>query len=110
MPGLSALLTCTKTVDVFEPPQRERIRERAVALAAQGLTHREIAEQLPVKPTSTAVGHALALDRKMRAMGLEKPYVVILEPPPDYPKLRRHKNPKYRFEPVEGYVRPPLDE
>jgi len=44
----------------------------------------------------------------MKELGLESPYVLLLEPPDDYGRLRRHKNSKYRFEPEEGYVRKPL--
>ena len=34
--------------------------------------------------------------------------VPVTEPPEDYHKLRRHKNPKYEFEPCPGYERPSL--
>jgi hypothetical protein len=104
--GLSDLLCCELTLDLFEPPQRERIREEAVRLTARGLHQREIARLLSERPTQTAVQRALALHRKMVDLGLTTPYVPLLEPPHDYPKLRRHLNPKYRFEPLEGY-RPP---
>jgi uncharacterized protein YqeY len=108
--GLPELLTSERTIDLFVAPQRERIREHVVALVAQhpGITHQEISERLPEKATATAVGYALALDRLMRKLGLNTPYVTVLEPPSDYPKFRRHKNPKYRFEPVAGYVPPTL--
>ena len=53
--------------------------------------------------TQPAVSKALALDRLMREQGLDTPYEIVTEPPADYPKLRRHLNPKYRFEPVDGY-------
>jgi site-specific DNA recombinase len=113
--GLSLLLSRTRTIDLFIPPQRERIREQAIRLAAQGLGPKEIARRIAEeatgpnaeKPTATAVQNALALDRKMRELGLDSPYVQVLSPPPDYKKLRRHKNGKYRFTPLEGYT-PPL--
>lgn len=50
--------------------------------------------------------NALALDRKMRELSLDTPYVIVLEPPTDYPKLRRHMNPRYQFVPLEGYQQP----
>jgi hypothetical protein len=108
VPGLGQLLKRELTLDLFEAPQRERIREEAVRLAAQGLRQREIAARLPGKPTQTAVQRALALHETMRELGLETPYVPVLEPPLDYPKLRRHKNPKYRSAPLEGYQRPTI--
>jgi hypothetical protein len=108
VPGLEGLLGRELTLDLFEPPQRERIRPEAVLLAAQGLDQREIARRLPGKPTQTAVHRALLLDRRMREQGLETPYVPVPEPPRDYPKLRRHRNPKYQFTPLEGYQRPKI--
>ena len=109
VPGLSALLTKVLTLDLFDrPPQRERIRKDAVRLAMQDTTQRQIAAQLEERPTLPAVQRALALDRLMRDRGLTSPYLLVTEPPEDYPKLRRHKNPRYRFEPREGYQRPAL--
>jgi hypothetical protein len=37
---------------------------------------------------------ALALDGLMRRRGLASPYVALTGPPDDYPKQRRHLNPK----------------
>jgi hypothetical protein len=48
------------------------------------------------------------LDRKLKELGLESPYVPVTEPPEDYPKLRRHKNSGYKFRPREGYQRPAI--
>jgi site-specific DNA recombinase len=77
-------------------------------LAAEGLTHRQIAARLPGQPTTTAVTNALALDRMMKSLGLSSPYVTVFEPPADFTKLRRHKNARYRFQPRDGYQRPAL--
>jgi site-specific DNA recombinase len=101
---------------LFIPPERERIREQAVRLDAQGLGPKEIARRItdePAgpqadRPSATAVQNALVLDRQMRQLGLDSPYVMVSEPPKDYPKLRRHKNSKYRFDPLDGYQPPPL--
>jgi hypothetical protein len=54
------------------------------------------------------VQNALALDRLMQQMGLMTPYQLVTEPPADYAKLRRHRNAKYRFTPLDGYVPPTL--
>src|SRR5262249_17431906 len=106
--GLTELLTRETTVDLFRPTQRERIREEAVRLAAQGGEQREIARQIAEHPTQTGVYNALALDRERRALGLESPYVLVLEPLPNCDKPRRHKHPRYDFQPLEGYQRPAL--
>ena len=50
VPGLKDLLTGTHVIDLFDPPQRELIREEAVRLAASGMTHRQIAAALPGAP------------------------------------------------------------
>ena len=109
VPGLPALLRREVTLDLFEPTQRERIREQSVLLAATGLRIKSIAEQIQEKPTSTAVQRALVLDRQMRSLSLTSPYVPVLQPPEDYPKLRRHRNSKYRFTPLDGYVPPAIE-
>lgn len=108
VPGLRESLARHLTLDLFEPPQRERIRAEAVGLAGQGLEQREVARRLPERPRQATVHKALALDREMRARGLTAPYVLVAEPPADYAKLCRYRNPRFRFEPVQGYVRPPL--
>lgn len=91
-------------IDLFEPPQRERIRAEAVRLDGNGLDQRQIAAQIAERPTQTAVFNALALDRAMREAGRANPYVLVMEPPADYPKLRRHRHPRYEFKPRGGYV------
>jgi hypothetical protein len=106
VPGLRGLLSQDLTFDLFRPPQREQIRVEAVKLAAQKRPHRQIAQMLPGKPTATAVSNALALHRKMQELGLASPYVVVEQPPDDYSKLRRHRNGKYHFTPLDGYIRP----
>ena len=110
VPELCDFATKVVTIDLFErPPQRERIRNDVVRLAASGVPQRAIARRLQETPKLPAVQKALALDAKMRELGLESPYVMVTAPPDDYRKLRRHKNPKYRFEPADGYQPPPLE-
>jgi hypothetical protein len=109
VPGMEAWLTRELNLDLFDlPPQRERIRIEAVRLTSEGLTQGQITQRIPEKPTQTAVQRALALDRKMRSLGLSTPYVTVLEPPSDYIKLRRHLNRKYQFKPLEGYIPPAI--
>jgi hypothetical protein len=106
VPGLGDLLNQDLTLDLFDPPQRERIREAAAGLAAGGLGPKAIAQAIAEKPTSTAVQNALALHRKMTSLGLDSPYVTVFEPPADYRKLQRHKHARYQFKPRDGYQRP----
>lgn len=109
VPQLKGLLTRVITIDLFDrPPQRERIRQEAVRMAASGMKSVKISRSIAECPKPAAVDNALALQRKMDELGLTDPYVLVMEPPQDYPKLRRHKNPKYCFEPRPGYERPSL--
>ena len=105
-PDYVAALSRELEIDLFEPTQRESARMEAARLEAEGLEQRDIARRLGV--TQPAVFNALQLDRLMRGRGLDSPYVALTAPPDDYGKLRRHENPKYRFEPEEGYEPPPL--
>jgi hypothetical protein len=108
VPALGDLLSRVVTIDLFEPPQRERIRKDAVRLQSDGLTQRDIAKCVSEPATQAAVCDALALERMIREKGLASPYIFVGEPPEDYHKLCRHQNPKYRFEPIEGYLPPSL--
>jgi hypothetical protein len=105
VPGLSEMLTENFTIDLFEPPQRERIREESVRLANAGMKPRVIAMSIAERPTVTAVQNALALQRMMVALGLQTPYQLVQSPPEDYPKLKRRKHARYEFKPLDGYER-----
>jgi hypothetical protein len=112
VPGLGELLQREAMLDIFELPQRERIREDAVRWKEAGLSLKEIAAKIAAttdeRPTATAVQNALALHARMLELGLSTPFVRVDAPPEDYPKLRRHKNRKYRFVPLEGYIPPKI--
>ena len=108
VPGLSSFLCRDRTIDLFNPTQMERIRLESVRLAITGLGPKAISQCIAERPTVTAVQHALALDKKMKALGLDTPYVFVPGPPENYRKLRRHRNAKYQFKPLEGYSPPAL--
>jgi len=86
------------TVDLFDPPQRERFRTQVVAMRAAKLKEREIASRLGV--TQPAVQYAAALQRRMDALGLTDPYVRLTEPSTTG-HVRRHNHPRYRFDPLD---------
>jgi site-specific DNA recombinase len=108
LPELGLLLSPEFTIDLFRPPQRERIREEVIRLTKEGMGQRRIGRNPDEKATQPAVQRAIVLYRKMQERGLNAPYELLLEPPDDYPKLRRHKNPRYQFSMKEGYERPPI--
>jgi site-specific DNA recombinase len=108
IPELNSHLTKVVVIDLYEAPERERIRNEAVCLSTIGRKQRSIAAEL-TQPTSQAVVQkALALNQLMVERGLEEPYELLLAPPPDYSKLRRHLNDRYEFSQLDGYEAPAL--
>jgi hypothetical protein len=96
--GRMSILRRDLVVDLFDMPQRAAYREQVVALLGEGLTQREVAARLGL--TTTATQRAASLDKHMRSLGIVDPYVPLAEPPPDQPRMRRHKHARFRFEPV----------
>jgi site-specific DNA recombinase len=88
------------TVDLFKPPQRVEYRERVMALRHE-ITERAVARELGI--TVTAAQRAAVLDRLMKQLNLADPYLRLVEPPMDYPKMRRHLHSRYHFEPLPGH-------
>lgn len=108
VPGAADLLRRELTIDLFDPWQRERIREEVARSTADGLTQRQIAATMKAKPTIDMIQDAVALQTRMDSLGITSPYVVMLEPPSEYPKLKRHLHARYNFQSRECYERPPL--
>jgi hypothetical protein len=101
---LRSQLTGVLTIDLFEPVQREAIRQEAYSLFQQAVPITQIGPAITGKPTLPAVQRAIKLQQLMLEQDLESPYVLIESPPADYPKLRRHRHHRYQFKPLEGYV------
>jgi DNA invertase Pin-like site-specific DNA recombinase len=103
---LAAGLQENLVVDLFDAPQREAFRKPVVELTANGLKQRDIAWELQL--TQPAVQRAVALDKRLRQLGLTDPYVLLSSPPADYGRLRRHQHQRYHFEPLTALtsVRP----
>lgn len=93
-------------VDLFDRPQRAALLEDVLRLKGEGLTERQIAAKLGI--TQPAVQNAMALHRTMQKMGITDPYIQLTEPPKNGSKLKRHLNPRYRFEPLDGDSSGPL--
>ena len=98
--SLRAPLGRSLNIDLFEPPQRIQYREQVMTLRRE-VTEREAAERLGI--TTTAAQHAARMDRMMRRLGLNDPYVRLTEPPLNLPKMRRSLHPRYRFDPLPGF-------
>jgi hypothetical protein len=95
---LAPALQRSLVVELFNPPQREIFRVPVMELTAAGVTQREIARRLSL--TQPAVQGAVALARQMKERAIDDPYLVLTAPPDDYGRLRRHRHPRYRFEPL----------
>jgi DNA invertase Pin-like site-specific DNA recombinase len=99
--SLGGWVVRTATVDLFDPPQRVEYCGRIVTLRAQGMTERKAAQELGL--TVTAAQRAMALHRQMQAGRATDPYLPLFAPPDGDGKFRRHKHPRYQFQPLDGY-------
>lgn len=93
---LNAVFERELTIDLFDPPQRVRFREKILELR-KGKTTREIAHLLGIK--QAAVQRSLALSRIMAEKGLTDPFIPLTEATTAC-GLRRHLHPRYRFDPL----------
>jgi hypothetical protein len=100
--GIHDLLRHDLVVDLFDPPQRAAFRRRVLDLMAEGMATPQIARALGL--TKTAVHRAVALDRRMRSLGLSDPYRVVTEPEHQN-RLRRHRHPRFHFEPKDNVAK-----
>ncbi|HUQ69000.1 MAG TPA: recombinase family protein [Planctomycetaceae bacterium] len=76
----------------------------ATELKAQGLRQHEIGQRLGM--VRTAVQRSLRLHRLMLSQGLAEPLVRLTELPARTNRLRRHRHPRFRFEPLAGWTPP----
>lgn len=101
--GLSRRLSSGFVVDLFRPPQREEFRSQIVEILAsrEEVTQRQMAARLGV--TLPVVQRARRLSRQMESIGVTDAYIPLREPPDDYPKMRRHLRPRFKFTPLDGF-------
>jgi len=109
VPGLASMLESTVTVDIFDPPQRERIRPVVNHLLSLGHGPTEICQLIDENPKLAAVQRSIKLQKQMDHLGVDSPYTILDAPPENYGRLRRHQNPKYRFTPLPNYDPPVLE-
>lgn len=104
MPELDQFLTREFTLDLFDPPTRERIREEVVRRTNQGQYQHQIASELNTHQAT--VQRALKLDRLMQEHSLSSPYELLTAPPAEDEnrKVKRSRNNRYKFEPLPGYI------
>ncbi|MEZ6190433.1 MAG: recombinase family protein [Phycisphaerales bacterium] len=101
-------LTLSLNVDLFDPPQPVKLREAVLNFeqrtspVGKPYTKRQIAEALGV--SQPVVQLAVKLHRAMERLGTKDPYEVLAEPPAGSNKMRRHKHPRYRFQPLPGHT------
>ena len=104
LPGVSAHFSRTISIDLFEPPQRERFRrqiEETYQTEEPTPKERDIAARLGI--TQPAVQRAKKLTRLMAKRSLTDPYVRIDAAPANVIKWKRHEHPRYAFSPLDGF-------
>ncbi|MDZ4687349.1 MAG: hypothetical protein SH850_19945 [Planctomycetaceae bacterium] len=74
----------------------------ATELKAQGLREQEIGQRLGM--AESAVRQSLRIHRLMMSQGLAEPLVRLAELPARTNRLRRHRHPRFRFEPLAGWT------
>ena len=105
---LQALLSREFTVDLFEFPKRARIRAEVVRLLGEGYSNWQVIEHFEEPLSKAIVASSAELDSCMKELGVVDPLKIQLEPPTDFGRMRRHRNPRYSFSMKEGYIRPEL--
>ena len=105
---LQALLSREFTVDLFEFPKRARIRAEVVRLLGEGYSNWQVIQHFDEPLSKAIVASSAELDSCMKEMGVVDPLKIQLEPPTDFGRMRRHRNPRYSFSMKEGYIRPEL--
>lgn len=88
-------------VDLIKSPVRAAIRKDVVDLVNTGMKHADIAEKLGV--FKTEVGTAMSLHRRMLEKGLDDPWIPITSVEQASASFKRVRNPRFRFEPLEGF-------
>lgn len=84
-------------VNLFDPPDRERVREQ-IAFLRQSHTLRKSAS---IAGVDYAVAErATKLQRFMESQSRTDPYDPVTEPADDMGRLRRHKHARYEFDPL----------
>ncbi len=103
-PEIQEFLTRELTIDLYEEPMHVKIREQAIEKSAEKIKQRDIAAEFDTHQVT--VQRAIKLDKLMRQRGLTSPYELVTEPPTEDEnrKMKRHRNPRYHYEPVEGYI------
>lgn len=84
--GIDDVYEAKNVIDLFVPPQPIRIRELCVRLKAENseLSYQRLADRITdeLEPvTKQAVKRCFDIERKLRGLGLDSPYQVLVEAP-----------------------------
>jgi hypothetical protein len=99
----AAVLQRDCVVTVGPVSQRVAHRQQAAELRSEGLTIRQVSKRLSI--AYSAAERALRVHRLMKERGLDEPYLRITEIEDDMNRLRRHRSPRFRFNPLDGFPR-----
>ena len=88
-------------IDLAKRPKRLRFLDRVVDMVADGMKHKDIAEQLGI--FKTEVGYAMRLHRCMEAHGTTDPWVPVTSVDQVTNCYKRVRNPRFKFVPLPGF-------
>ena len=95
------LLQFDRVVDLTKKPRRLRFLEDVVEMVDSGAKHAEIAAELGI--FKTEVGYAMALHRKMLALGIDDPWVPVICSDQVVDYFKRVRNSQFSFKPLAGF-------
>ena len=95
------LLQFDRVVDLTKKPRRLRFLEDVVEMVDSGAKHAEIAAELGI--FKTEVGYAMALHRKMLALGIDDPWVPVTCSDQVVDYFKRVRNSQFNFKPLAGF-------
>ena len=101
----SEQLITYQTVDLFDIPRIESIREEVVELHRRGTSKKAIGITISGRPSLPSINKALDLQEAMDQQQLNDPFVLQIAPPCDLAKLKRHHHARYEFSMLDGYDR-----
>jgi site-specific DNA recombinase len=109
LPGTTTALMRELTVDLFDKPERERVRPAVItSMQISGMTYKVLASQL--RTHASVAQRAAQIQRLMESAGVTDPYLPIRTPIEGNAKYGRHRHPRFRFEPLPGYEQPDFPE
>ena len=95
------LMQFDRVVDLTMSPRRAQILGEVVEMVTSGAKHADVAAELGV--FKTEVGYAMRLHRRMKALGVDAPWVPVTNADQVVDYFKRVSNSQFNFKPLEGF-------